>query len=169
LSIRPDLAEAWLGRGNVLTELKRRDDALAAYDRALSIKPDLAEAWLGRGNVAWGLKRYEEALAAYDKALAIKADIEGAWIGRGNVFTELGRHDEAFIAFDKAVSIRPDLEGIEGLRLLAKMNLCNWDNLDEEIGRLTAAIRLGKANSSPFALLSLTDSPDDQLSCARSW
>ncbi len=169
LSIRPDLAEAWLGRGNVLTELKRRDDALAAYDRALSIKPDLAEAWLGRGNLAWGLKRYEEALAAYDKALAIKADIEGAWIGRGNVFTELGRYDEAFIAFDKAVSIMPDLEGIEGLRLLAKMNLCNWDNLDEEIGRLTAAIRLGKANSSPFALLSLTDSPDDQLTCARTW
>jgi predicted O-linked N-acetylglucosamine transferase (SPINDLY family) len=49
------------------------------------------------------------------------------------------------------------------------MNLCNWDNLDEEIGRLTAAIRLGKANSSPFALLSLTDSPDDQLTCARTW
>nr|WP_256467887.1 hypothetical protein [Bradyrhizobium sp. 62] len=49
------------------------------------------------------------------------------------------------------------------------MNLCNWDNLDEEIGQLTAAIRLGKANSSPFALLSLTDSPDDQLSCARTW
>ena len=29
--------------------LKRYDEALAAYDRALSIKPDLAEAWLGRG------------------------------------------------------------------------------------------------------------------------
>ncbi|MDH2345592.1 tetratricopeptide repeat protein [Bradyrhizobium sp. SSUT77] len=169
LSIRPDLAEAWLGRGNVLTELKRHDDALAAYDRALSIKPDLAEAWLGRGNVAWGLKRYEEALAAYDKALAIKPDTEGAWIGRGNVFTELRRYDEAFVAYDKAVSIWPDLEGIAGLRLLAKMNLCNWDNLDEEIGQLTAAIRLGKANSSPFALLSLTDSPDDQLLCARTW
>ena len=116
-----------------------------------------------------GAQGYEEALAAYDKALAIKPDVEGAWIGRSNVFTELGRYDEAFIAFDKAVSNRPDLEGIEGLRLLAKMNLCNWDNLDEEIGRLTAAIRLGKANSSPFALLSLTDSPDDQLSCARTW
>ncbi|TWA97394.1 putative O-linked N-acetylglucosamine transferase (SPINDLY family) [Bradyrhizobium stylosanthis] len=169
LSIRPDLAEAWLGRGNVLNEFKRHDDALAAFGRALSIKPDLAEAWLGRGNVAWALKRYEEALAAFDRALSLKPRLVGAWIGRGNVFTELKRHDEAFAAFDKAVSIEPDLEGIEGLRLLAKMNLCNWDNLEDEIGHLTAAIRAGKANSSPFALLSLTDTPNDHLLCARAW
>jgi len=169
LAIRPDLAEAWLGRGNVLTELERHDGAFAAYDRALSIKPDLAEAWLGRGNVLWGLKRYEEALAAFDKALSLKSDLDGAWVGRGNVFTDLKRYDGAFAAYDKALSIRSDLEGIEGLRLYAKMNLCNWDDLDEEISHLTAAIRAGKANSSPFALLSLTDSPDDHQRCAKAW
>jgi protein O-GlcNAc transferase len=169
LSIRPDLAEAWLGRGNVLTELERYDGAFAAYDKALSIKPDLAEAWLGRGNVLWDLERYEEALAAFDKALSLKSDLDGAWVGRGNVFTDLKRYDGAFAAYDKALSIRPGLEGIEGLRLYAKMNLCNWDDLDEEIGHLTAAIRAGKANSSPFALLSLTDSPDDHLRCAKAW
>src|SRR5207253_1302227 len=142
---------------------------LAAYDKALAIKPDLESAWVARGHLFWSLKRYDEASAAYDKALTIRPDLENAWLGRGNVSFDLGRHDEAFVAYDKAVSIWPDLEGIEGLRLLAKMNLCNWDDLDEEIGQLTAAIRLGKANSSPFALLSLTDSPDDQLSCARTW
>ena len=42
---------AWLGRGNVFAELKRYDEAFAAYDKALALKPDLAEAWLGRGNV----------------------------------------------------------------------------------------------------------------------
>ena len=47
----PILAEAWLGRGNVFSELKRYDEAFAAYDKALALKPDLAEAWLGRGNV----------------------------------------------------------------------------------------------------------------------
>lgn len=169
LSIRPDLAEAWLGRGNVLNELKRHADAFAAFDRALLLKPDLAEAWLGRGNVAWSLKHHEEALAAYDRALSLKPRLEGAWIGRGNVFTELKRYDEAFAAFDKALSIEPDLEGIEGLRLFAKMNLCNWDGLEQEIGHLTEAIRAGKANSSPFVLLSLTDNPEDHLRCARTW
>ncbi len=51
LALKPDLADAWLGRGNVFYALKRYDEAFAAYDKALALKPDLAEAWLGRGNV----------------------------------------------------------------------------------------------------------------------
>ena len=38
LTLKPDLAEAWLGRGNIFNELKRYDDALAAYDKALTLK-----------------------------------------------------------------------------------------------------------------------------------
>ena len=109
LALKPDLAEAWLGRGNVFTELKRYDEAFAAYDKALALKPDLAEAWLGRGNVFTELKRYDEAFAAYDKALALKPDLAEAWLGRGNVFYELKRYDEAFAAYDKALALKPDL------------------------------------------------------------
>lgn len=169
LSIRPDLAEAWLGKGNVFTELRLHDDAMAAYDRALALKPELAEAWLGRGNLLWGLKRHDQALAAYDKALSLRPALDLAWVGRGNVFTELKRYDEALAAYDKALSITPDLEGIEGVRLHAKMSLCDWRGLEEDIARLTAAIGSGKPASAPFALLSMTDSPQDQLQCARTW
>jgi predicted O-linked N-acetylglucosamine transferase (SPINDLY family) len=62
----------------VFFDLKRYDEAFAAYDKALGLKPDLAEAWLGRGNVFCDLKRYDEAFAAYDKALALKPDLFGA-------------------------------------------------------------------------------------------
>ena len=37
LAAKPDLAGAWLGRGNVFCELKRYDEALPAYDRALEL------------------------------------------------------------------------------------------------------------------------------------
>ena len=169
LSIKPDLENAWLGRGNVFCGLKRYDEAFAAYDKALSIKPDLETAWLGRGNVFCDLKRYDEAFAAYDKALSIKPDLENAWLGRGNVFWSLRRYDEAFAAYDKALSIKPDLESVEGSRLHMKMHLCNWEKLDKEIGDLTNSIRAGKGNCPPFALLSLTDLPDDHLRCTQAW
>ena len=65
------------GRGNVFADLKRYDDAFAAYDKALALKPDLAEAWGGRGNVFADLKRHDDAFAAYDKALALKPDLIG--------------------------------------------------------------------------------------------
>jgi protein O-GlcNAc transferase len=169
LSIKPDLAEARLGGGNVFAEMKRLDEALAAYEQALSIRPDLVEAWVGRGNVLWSLKRYEQALASYDRTLSLNPDFEGAWLGRGNVFSDLRRYDDAFAAYDKAWSIEPDLEGLEGARLHAKMNLCDWTNLEEEAVHLNQAIGAGKPNSSPFTLLSVTDSPDEQLRCARVW
>ena len=76
LALKPDLAEAWLGRGNVFSDL-RSWAAFAAYDKALTLNPDLAEAWLGRGNVFNELNRYEEAFAAYDKAL------DGAYAAHG--------------------------------------------------------------------------------------
>ena len=69
-----------------LAELKRYDEAFAAYDKGLSFESDLAEALAGRGNVSTDLKRFDEALAAYDKTLAIKPDLPGGWLGRGNVF-----------------------------------------------------------------------------------
>ena len=169
LSIKPDLENAWLGRGNVFCDLKRYDEALVAYGKALSIKPDLESAWLGRGNVLSYFERYDEALAAYDKALSIKPDLESAWLGRGNVFRSFTRYDDAFAAYDKALSINPDLEGVEGSRLHMKMYLCNWEQLDKEIGDLINSVRTGKANCEPFALLSLTDFPGDHLRCAQAW
>jgi protein O-GlcNAc transferase len=169
LSIKPQLQGAWLGLGNVFTDLKRHDEALSAYDKSLSLKPDLAEAWLGRGNVFWNLKRYDETLAAYDQSLSIQPDLAEACAARGNVFTDIKRHDEAFAAYEKALSINLHLDGVEGARLHAKMNLCNWKDLKAEIGSLTTSIKSSKANSAPFAFLSLSDSSADQLCCSKTW
>ena len=58
------LAGAWLGRGNILNESLKNEDALGAFDRALAIDSKLAEAWIGRGNALSELWRHDEALAA---------------------------------------------------------------------------------------------------------
>ena len=55
-------------RGNALWQLKRFEEALASFDKALAIKPDFAEAPNNRGNALLELKRAGEALASYDKA-----------------------------------------------------------------------------------------------------
>ena len=39
--MRPDYAEALSNRGITLRELKRFEEALASYDRALTVRPDL--------------------------------------------------------------------------------------------------------------------------------
>ncbi len=109
LTLRPDLADAQLGRGHTLFSLNRHDEALAAYDKALALKPDLAEAWNGRGNILNGFKRHDEASTAFDKALAFKPGLVSAQLGRGNVFLSLDRWDEAMAAYDATLSVSPDL------------------------------------------------------------
>ena len=68
-------AEALYNRGNTLHELKRFEEALASYDRALTVRPDYAEALCNRGVTLHELKRFDEALASYDRALTVAAGL----------------------------------------------------------------------------------------------
>jgi hypothetical protein len=76
--VRPDYAEALSNRGNALYELKRFEDSLASYDRALTVRPDYAEALYNRGVTLHELKRFDEALASYDCALKVRPDYADA-------------------------------------------------------------------------------------------
>jgi protein O-GlcNAc transferase len=169
LALEPDLANAWLGRGNVLQAVRRYDQAIAAFDQALALVPDLGSAWLGRGNVFHGLKHDDQAIASYDKALELEPDLAEAWLGRGSVFVELKRYDEAVASFDRALALDPDLNGAEGARLHYKMHLCDWTDLSAERQHLITSVEKGKANASPFSLIAVSTSSDDQLRCAKLW
>jgi predicted O-linked N-acetylglucosamine transferase (SPINDLY family) len=169
LALKPDLVEAWLGRGNAFTGLNRHEEALAAYDKALALKTDLAEAWLGRGNLFVKVERFNEAPAAFDRALNLKPDLAKVWLGRGHLYTGLRQYDEALAAYDKALALKPDLAGLDGLRLHAKMQLCNWEAFESDCGRVIESIRKNKASAAPFTFLSIPSSARDQYDCARSW
>ena len=79
-------------------ELKRHDEALASYDRALTLRPDYAEAHYNRGNALEELKRHDEALASYDRALTLRPDHAEALNNRGIALQELKRLDERWRA-----------------------------------------------------------------------
>ncbi len=167
LALKPALADAWVSRGNVLIDLERYEDASFAYDKSLALKPDLAGAWLGRGNLLARLKRNEEALIAYDRALSLEPDLPQAWHGRGNILAEFWRSDDALAAYDKAVALKADLEYVPGARLFAKLDLCDWANLQTEAACLLSMIREQKPASTPFFLLAVKSSAEDQLQCAK--
>ena len=167
LALNPRIAETWNNRGTVFNDLEKYDLAIADFDRAISLNGSYGEACANKAKALSLLGRHAEALSAYDKALSLKPHLAEAWLGRGNVCYDLNRYDEAFVAFDRAFSIKPDLAGVEGSRLHAKMRMCKWDRLEQDIARLTTSVRSGRACCGPFVLLSLTDSPDDHLRCAQ--
>ncbi|WP_076859947.1 tetratricopeptide repeat protein [Bradyrhizobium mercantei] len=105
LALKPDLAEAWLGRGNAFAGMGRHDEAVAAFDRAIALKPDLVGPWLG--HLLTNLGRFDRALAAYDKVIALRPNLAEAWLGRCHSLVKLQRYAEALAAYDKALALEP--------------------------------------------------------------
>jgi tetratricopeptide (TPR) repeat protein len=58
-------------KGASLGELRRVEEALDCFDRALALNPRLAELWHNKGNALYKLGRVEEALDCFDRALAL--------------------------------------------------------------------------------------------------
>ncbi len=114
--MQPDYAEALSNRGVTLRELKRFEEALASYDRALKMRPDFAKALSNRGTTLHELKRFEEALASYDRALKVQPDYAEALSNRGVALHELTRFEEALASFDRALKVRPDFADAHTMR-----------------------------------------------------
>jgi protein O-GlcNAc transferase len=169
IALKPDYANAYNNRGLTLQDLQRPEEAIASYETAIALKPDYANAYNNLGNALQDLKRLDEALASYNKAIELQPDHADAYNNRGSVLKSLKRLDEAFASFDKALSLNPDLVGLEGMRLHTKMHLCDWTTFDTECAHLNSSVKKGKTNTTPFAFLGISSSPDDQLQCAKLW
>ncbi|HYK78145.1 MAG TPA: tetratricopeptide repeat protein [Micropepsaceae bacterium] len=169
LAIRPQQANALFGRGKALGSLLRYEDALASYDRAIALDPVHAESHANRGDVLFQIGRYNDALLAYEKAAAIAPDSVAAHNGRGNALFKLGRGREAYAAYDRAFSLNPEMEYLEGTRLLTKMYVCDWSDLQKDVEHLRARVLEGKPAANPFAFLMIGENPSDQMVCARAY
>ena len=114
-------------RGNALHELKRFEEALASYDRALALRPDYVEALANRGVTLHELKRFEEALASYDRALAVRPDYAEAFVNRGVTLHELKRFEEALASYDRAIALRPDYAQAHYNEAVCRMLIGDFD------------------------------------------
>lgn len=107
IEIRPDYADAYNNRGNVLQALNRFEDALTSYDRSITLKPDSASAHNNRGNTLRKLDRVPEALAAYQKAIAIKPDYAEAYCNMGCALADLNEVDDARRFYQYTLALDP--------------------------------------------------------------
>jgi tetratricopeptide (TPR) repeat protein len=104
----PNSAEVHNNRGAILQMMKRYDEALASYDRAIALKPDYANSHFNRGTALKQLNRFDEALASYDKAIALNPGQAEAHNNRGALLQQMRRFNEAIASYDRAIAAKPD-------------------------------------------------------------
>jgi tetratricopeptide (TPR) repeat protein len=118
---------AYFKRGVELAGLKRFDEALASYDRALAVNPNNTNAHFNRGKALLRLRRLNESLASFDRAIALKPDYAGAYLSRGIVLSDLTRLEESLASFDRAVAVKPDYFAAYVNRALVLIYLKRFD------------------------------------------
>jgi predicted O-linked N-acetylglucosamine transferase (SPINDLY family) len=165
--LNPTDFKAHKNRGNALKDLKRLEEALRSYEQAIALKPDYAEAHNNRGNALKELRRFEAALTSYDKAISLKPGFERAYYNRGMLLSELRRPEEAIADFTKAAALKPDLEFLFGNLTHSRMMSCDWTDLESQVDQLVLGLNNAEKVTTPFPLLSITNSPELQLKAAE--
>lgn len=76
IKLKPDHAEAWVTRGNVVHAMGRFFDSLLHYDRALELNPKLHDGWCNRGIAFADLGLWASAQECFEKSLALMPALE---------------------------------------------------------------------------------------------
>ena len=167
INCKRDYADAFNNRGGALNELRKFESAILNFDEAISLKPEFAEAYYNRGNAQYGMRQLEAAVESYERALSLRPDILKAHNNRGNALLELRQFDAALESYERALSVKPDHEYLLGMLLHARMNLCDWKDLDARTTELIQKIGSNAKACLGFNALSLIDSRATQRQAAE--
>jgi predicted O-linked N-acetylglucosamine transferase (SPINDLY family) len=166
LAAEPRNADAWVAKGYALLRLERIADALASYERALSLQPDLPAALAGGAGALLQLGRTDEAIAACDRGLAQEPSNAALLARRAAALARKGRLADAIRDYEEALrSGDDDPAAISGF-VIALLDACDWDRLEQPLQRLHDLIGAGKAIS---LLVRASDDPAADLKSARSY
>ncbi|MGE5243981.1 MAG: tetratricopeptide repeat protein [Betaproteobacteria bacterium] len=85
----------------------RRDEAAAAYRKALELDPYLVAALINLANIHYGHDELAEAQALYERAIGLESDFFEAHFNLGNIYHDLGRFSEAQACYREALRLNP--------------------------------------------------------------
>ncbi len=95
------------GRGNVLADMDRFDDAVRDFDAALRISGQDGDIIYDRARALSDSGRLDDAIAGFESARAYLSDNPDLHNDLGNALALAGRNDEALRSYDQAIRLRP--------------------------------------------------------------
>lgn len=104
----PEMAWAFANQGEMLTKLKRYDEALTAIEKANKIDGKEPEFWNLAGNAWYARERYDAAAAMYSRAIDMNQENAQFYCNRGGAYRLLGKYETAMADLLKAVALAPE-------------------------------------------------------------
>ncbi|MGL5078199.1 MAG: tetratricopeptide repeat protein [Waterburya sp.] len=124
--------DLWNCKAVNLYNLKRYQEAIAAYDQAIKIAPDNVWLWNNRGSAYIGLKQPEKAIADFQKAIQLDPSKSFvAWNNLGKLYYEQGDYQQAINSYQEALKVKPEyLPALIGLGNVQKVSQLYFQALD---------------------------------------
>lgn len=94
--------------GRVCLALKRFDDAIEWFARAIRLNISAPHSFVGLAQALTLAGRLDDAIKAYDRALQLQPDAAESWDALGELLQRTGRHAEAALACDRLLQLAPD-------------------------------------------------------------
>jgi tetratricopeptide (TPR) repeat protein len=102
-------ASQWLERGNQLWRLRRRSEAIQAFEEAIKQKPKFIHlAYYGKGLALFWSGKYSKAIAPLEQAVKSKPDFAPAWYYLGIIYEVSKQPDKALVAINNAIQLQPN-------------------------------------------------------------
>jgi protein O-GlcNAc transferase len=169
IALDPRLTDALYNRGVVLLQQLRLEEALASFEKTLSVDPSNARAFSNRGTALVQLGRTDEALESFDRALHQDPELLIALAGKGDAALASGRYEVAAETFERLVARNGEYPYALGNLLYVRSYCCDWQSFEVLRALVDDGVRDRRATVAPGHLLSLSNSPEQQLQAARIW
>lgn len=169
IELQKDSWVNYLGRGTVFLRLKKPQQALLEFDACIALNQTSAKAFCGRGDALQELGLFEDAVLSYDLAIDISRDFAAAYFNRANALKSLLKFDKASENYEQSLTFDSNQDYLLGLSHHQKMLMCDWSSYDSKIAEILAKIKNNQKVSSPFEMLSTTDSLSLQKQSAEIW
>ena len=75
-----------------MERLKKYEEAIECYEKALEIDPNDGNAWFFKGLALENFEKYDEAIACYERALEIDPKDKDAWINKKEALEKLKKN-----------------------------------------------------------------------------
>jgi serine/threonine protein kinase len=129
----------FLQQGNQFIELKRYDEAVIAFNRALDKEPKSIDALNGKGKALLKDQKYRDAIEAFEQATTIDPKSFVAWLGKGEALKAIENNTAASQAFKEALAIQP--ESFEALNQYG-FTLLSLENYSEALTVYQKALKI---------------------------
>ena len=170
LRLDPNRLDAHGDLGSIRLNEGRYADAEKHLRTATRLAPSSAVAHYNLGNVLLRQGFLDDAATHYLSAIKLQPDFSDARQGLGAIYARKGERGLAIDQYTKALNFHPD-NAIARENLLHEMQqVCDWSRFEELTEQQRAGIREGLDQPvSPYSLLWLPSTPQEQLTCARTF